>query len=234
MIMACASAAVPSDPGGPYQAQVDAGDATSDADGPVPPPLDAVTVDSSPPPLDAPMAGSGSGSGVMAGSCAAAFDGTLATWSFAGDAGSQAATASNSTTAGVVAGAVARSANLKPEAGAGSINSGDWATSSTPDVTKYYTFTVTPPPGCLMDLTLLSVDAKASASGPGSAEVATSADGFATSVPVADRSSGRNAPTLSVASAPGSVELRVYGYSALTTTGTLRLATSMTLTGVLH
>jgi hypothetical protein len=234
MLMACASAGDPSS-GGSFQVQLDASGTTDSSlvvDGASPPPP---MVDASPPPVDAPSgagSGSGSGSGTMSGSCAFPFDGTLAIWSFAGDAGSQTSTPAQTTATGLVAGGVARSSGVKPESGIGSINSSDWATTATADGTKYYTVSVTPPAGCLMDLTLLSVDAKASTSGPGSADVATSVDGFKSSTPVA--TSGRNAPMLSVANAPGAVELRVYGYAALKTTGTFRIAESLTLTGVLH
>jgi len=156
----------------------------------------------------------------------------LATWVFTGAAGNQASTPSSSTATGVSAGDVARSVSLTAASGANSINSSNWATGTSPDTTKFYTFGLQPPNGCSMSLTSLAIDAKASATGPAAASVATSDDGYTQSSSVDPNSA--TSPSLSVNASTTMVELRVYGYSASGTTGTLRIQNTLTVTGSLQ
>ena len=169
------------------------------------------------------------------GSCANAFSGALATWSFTGEAGSQASTAATSSATGVNAGAVSRSASLTVASGVGSINSSNWATTASLDPSKYYTFTVTPPSGCQMDLTTLSIDTKISSTGPSMAVVATSDDAFGQTSSLSTSTSGVvSTPTLHVSGATSMVELRVYGFAASATGGTFRIQNTLTLNGALR
>ena len=166
------------------------------------------------------------------GSCATPFTGALATWSFTGESGSQAQTAATAMATGVTAGPVSRSSALTVASGVGSINSSGWSTAATLDSTKYYTFSVTPPSGCLMDLTHLSTDLKSSGTGPAKIDVATSADSFA-----ATSSATPNAvstPTLTVTGTTATIEIRVYGYMASATSGTLRIQNTLSITGALR
>jgi hypothetical protein len=165
-------------------------------------------------------------------SCTMAFTGVLASWSFTGLSGSQASTAAGSAAPGITPGAVSRSTAISATAGADSINSSDWTTSSSRDDTRYYTFSIAPPAGCELTLTSLSIDTAASATGPGSAEVATSADNFTTTATVAASSS--STPTLTVTNATTAIELRVYGFAASGTAGTMRIKSTLSVSGSLH
>ena len=156
----------------------------------------------------------------------------VATWSFAGEVGSQPTTAATSKASGVTAAPVSRSAALVVASGVGSINSSGWATTSSLDSTKYYTLSVTPAAGCVLDLSSLAIDAKSSGTGPTLAVVATSADSFGQTASIS--TSAPSTGNLSVAGASGMVELRVFGYSASSTSGTMRIQNTLTLTGSVH
>jgi hypothetical protein len=166
------------------------------------------------------------------GSCADAFTGVLATWAFTGDAGSQTTTASTSTATGVIAGAIGRASGLSVNTGADSMNASNWPTAAQRDASKYFTFSITPPSGCALDLTSASIDAKASATGPTKASIGTDADSFAQEPSVSTSAAGN--ATLSVADAKSAVEVRIYGWSASSAGGTMRLEGTLTLTGALH
>ena len=165
------------------------------------------------------------------GSCATPNTGILATWSFAGATGAQVSTAATASAPGITAGAVTRSGGVTAVSGAGSINSSGWPTGAV-EAAKYYTFTIAPPPGCRLDLTEMMIDARASASGPASSVVATSADAFAHTTVVATSAPGPVA--LIVTDATGTIELRVYGSGATSASGTLRIQSTLSLRGTLH
>lgn len=166
-----------------------------------------------------------------ASACASPITGMIATWTFTSETGSQTSTSASATGTGITAGVVAR-VGVTAASGAGSINSTSWPTTAMLDAAKYYTLSVTPPAGCALDLTSLAIDAKASASGPSSAALATSADAFAGTVAVS--TSAPSTPALSVTGATAAVELRVYGFSAASAAGTFRIQTTLTLSGALH
>jgi len=161
-----------------------------------------------------------------------AFSGVMVTYAFAGAAGNQASTAASSTATGVTASPVTRAATLTAVSGANSINSSNWPTAATIDPTKYYSFSITPPSGCALTLTSAAVDAKASGTGPASAAIATSVDSYATTAAVS--TAAASTPTLSVSGATSAVEIRIYGYGATATGGTLRLQTTLTISGSLQ
>lgn len=196
------------------------------ADAPSPPrdvsnTVDAANVDAPSGQIDAPTSG-----------CATPFLGTLATWSFASGTGSQAATAAVTMATGVTASSFTRSATLTAASGAGSMNSTNWSTSTTLAKTTYYTLTVTPAAGCALKLTSLAIDAKASATGPAMAVVATDADSFVQTATVS--TSATSTPTLSVTSATSPVEIRIFGYDATSSSGTMRVTGTLTLTGAIE
>jgi hypothetical protein len=178
-------------------------------------------IDSAQPTIDAP-----------AGSCAMPFSGVLATWSFAGQTGSETQVASSSTAPGVTAGAVKRAAAINATTGSGSINSNGWASTAQVDPTKYYTFTITPPSGCALDLTSLAIDAKSSATGPAMAAVGTSSDSYAQTSTVG--TAAASTPSLSVSGATGMIEVRVFGFSASSSSGTMRVQNTLTISGALN
>src|SRR5262245_15134014 len=185
--------------------------------------------------VDAPVADTNRADGPPDGpvsGCAAPSTGVLATWTFSGEPGSQAATAPATTAQGVVATAIARSAALTATAGTNSMNASNWPSTSQRDATKYYTFSITPPAGCAMDLTGSSIDARSSATGPTKAAIGTSADAYAATQAVS--TTAASSPTLAVTGQSAMVELRVYGFSASGTAGTMRLQTSVTVSGSVH
>jgi len=183
---------------------------------------DASDVDSPPAHTDA----------ASSGSCADAFTGVLASWAFSGDAGSQTTTASTSNATGVAAGGIARASGLTVNTGSDSMNASNWPTAAQRDASKYFTFSITPPAGCALDLTSASIDAKSSSTGPSKASIGTDADSFAQEQTVSTSAAGN--ATLSVANTTSAVEVRIYGWSASSAGGTMRLEGTLTLTGVLH
>lgn len=166
------------------------------------------------------------------GTCAMPFSGALATWSFSSQPGSQSGTAASATAPGITASALTRSTGLTSASGANSINASHWATSAQRDPTKYYTFTITPPSGCSISLSSLSIDALSSSTGPAAAAVATGADGFTQLAQVSSKAP--STPPLAVNSASGAVEIRIYGYSAGGASGTMRIQNSLVLMGALQ
>jgi len=163
---------------------------------------------------------------------ACAFSGVLATWSFTGDAGSQASTPATSTAQGVTAGDVQRATTLTAVSGANSINSSNWPPAAQRDDTKYYALTITPPNGCMLDLASAAVDAHSSSTGPTKASIATSADSFGPGQTVS--TTAASTPALTVTNQSATLAIRIYGWTASAAGGTMRLQNTLTLTGSLH
>jgi len=166
------------------------------------------------------------------GTCQHATSGVLATYSFTSETGNQTSTAAASSATGLTASALQRSSGLTAVSGAGSINSSGWPTAAQLDATKYYTFTLMPPSGCTLTLSSSAVDAKASSTGPASAAIATSKDSYAATATVS--TSAPSTPTLSVTAATGTIEVRIYGWAASSTSGTFRLQNTLTISGSLQ
>ncbi len=173
--------------------------------------------------------GAGSGSGSGSGACN--FSGDLATWDLTGQTGSEVQVVAGTMGPGIVAGALTRSAAITASSGSGSINSTNWPSQATPDNTKYYKLTIAPPAGCSLEITGLSLDLKASASGPAAASLATSGDAFATMTSAS--TAAPSTPALTVTSA-SAIELHIYGFSATSTGGTLRVQSSLVIHGSLQ
>ena len=174
----------------------------------------------------------GVGSGSSSGTCAMSFSGVLVTYNFAGSTGTEITTAASTSAAGTTASAIKRSSSLAAASGANSMNSSNWPSGNSVDPTAYYTLSLTPPPGCRLDVTSLAIDLKASASGPSRASIATSADAFGV-----DTGASTSVPTttpVAVSGESGVLELRVYGYSASSTSGTMRLQNTLAVSGALH
>jgi hypothetical protein len=161
-----------------------------------------------------------------------AFSGVLATYDFTGEPGNQTSTKATSSATNVTAGAISRATSLTATAGVDSINSSNWTTSTKLDTTRYYTFTLTPQGSCSLDITKLSITTKASTTGPASGSLATSDDNFATTTSFAPNTTAT--PTLSVNGATGAVEVRVYGYGASGAGGTMRVDSTLTVSGALN
>jgi len=159
------------------------------------------------------------------------FSGVLATWTLTGQPGSQTSTPSTSSAPGVSAGALTRAPGLTAAAGTNSINSTNWPAAQL-DPTKFYTMMITPPAGCSISTSSLAIDVSSSGTGPTSAAVATSADSFAHTTTVS--TTAASMPALTVTAATGVLELRVYGFSASATTGTMRIQNTLSITGALQ
>lgn len=167
-----------------------------------------------------------------ASACAYVFAGTLATFDFTGQPGNQISTAPTSIATGLTVGSVSRSSAIVAAAGANSINASSWATSSTLDGTRYFTLTITPPAMCALDLTSLTLDDKASGTGPATGALATSVDAFAATTTFA--TGAVSTVSSSVANATTSVEVRIYGYAAIAAAGTFRIQNTLTISGKLN
>ena len=184
--------------------------------------------DAAPPPTQqdsgAPQQDSGNNNNT---SCTA-YQGALATWDLSSEPGNETSAPASGVATGLGASDLSRASALTAVSGSSSINSSNWTTSSSIDTTRYYAFTLTPPSGCTLDVTKLSITTSASSTGPKSAALATSDDNFAqtTSVTI-----GTATPSVSVSGASGAVEVRVYGYGASSTSGTMRISSKLTVSG---
>jgi hypothetical protein len=83
----------------------------------------------------------------------------------------------------------------------------------------------------MLVLTNATIDAKASGTGPASGAIATSADTYATNKTVSTAAPGSIAITTMSSSM---IELRVYGWAATATGGTLRLQNTLVVDGELR
>lgn len=164
-------------------------------------------------------------------SCTTPFSGTLMTFDFTGELGTQSSTMPKSAAPGVTAGNISRAQPLMAVVGANSINATNWATSAQLDGTRYFTFSLTADPSCALDVSSITLDVKASGTGPTQAAIATSGDGFKQTSPFSANSAGPVAVSVVGASA---LEVRIYGYGASATTGTMRVQNVLTVTGVLR
>ncbi len=164
--------------------------------------------------------------------CASPYNGVLATWDLTGQLGSQVSTDAASTAPGVTAGSISRAASLVPTNGTDSISSTNWATTAQLDGTKYYTFSITPPAGCALQVTSLAIDARSSFTGPTLAAVASSADGFTQTAAVSTTVPGT--VNLPVSGVSATLELRIYGFAASAVGGTMRVELTLSVTGALQ
>jgi hypothetical protein len=156
----------------------------------------------------------------------------LATWDFTGQPGSEASVSASSTAPGVTAGDFSRSSSVTAASGSGSINSTNWTTSATADTSKYYTLSVAPPAGCTISVAALSVNAKSSSTGPSIGGAATSDDSYTALASLATNTT--STPILSVANSSGSIEIRLYGYGASGSSGTMRIQGTFTVSGAIQ
>ena len=197
--------------------------------------LDATTAhDAALPPVDGTLVDGSmivDGSPPVDGPSGCAFSGVLASYAFAAQAGSQATTPAATTAPGLTAGGIARSASIAVASGAGSMNASTWPTTAQLDPAAYYALAIMPPPGCTLSVTGLAIDAKSSGTGPASAAVATSADGFAQTSPVS--TAVPSTPTVTVTGATA-LEIRIFGYAATSSSGTMRLQNQLSITGSLQ
>jgi hypothetical protein len=85
---------------------------------------------------------------------------------------------------------------------------------------------------CALQVSSLSIDVKASGTGPTKAALATSADAFGQTGAIS--TTAPSTPNLSVAGTNGSLEIWTYGYSAGGAIGTTRVQNTLSVTGTLQ
>ena len=183
------------------------------------------------------MNGGGSGvctkaGGSGSGQCHTGGGGELAVWDLTGQPGTQTSTPAASTLAGVTAQPLARSLGLMPSPASDSISSFNWPTGSQPDPQSYYTMSISAPSGCSLSVSSVMLDVLSSGTGPASADLTTSEDGFSQVVPVS--TTAPSPVSISVTAASGMLELRVHGYAAAATTGTMRIQNQLTIMGTVE
>ena len=162
------------------------------------------------------------------------FNGALVTFDLASQPGDEVSAAATSSAAGVTGGPITRAPGLTPITGNKSINASGWSQGSSADRSLYYAFTVTPAAGCTLTLTSLAIDVQASPTGPVSAAVGTSVDGYAAlSTAFSGTSTGTVTLPASSASSASPFTVHVFGYAATGPMGTLRIQNTLTLSGTI-
>ena len=217
-----ASPHVPGTDSATPDASVDPDAATTDAGAPDSSVVDASLVDSAV--IDSSVIDSGS-------VCPAVFKGTLLTFDFTGEPGSQASTAPVTAAGGLTAGSISR-VGVAANAGSNSINATGWTTASSPDGSRYYTFTLTPHPKCALDISSVSLDTSSSGTGPINGAIATSDDAFAAAA--AFNTGVLTSVNVTVSKSGKAVEIRVYGFNASMAVGTMRIQSKLTVSGALN
>lgn len=166
-----------------------------------------------------------------AGPCA--FAGQLVSFDLTKLAGVQANLAASAKAPGVTATALAR-VGVTVVSSSQAMNASDWSTGGV-DSSKHYVFSVSPPAGCTLSVTVLAIDLKASSTGPTMVAVGTSVDGYAALANVAVTTAGgaANVPLAGIVAVSGSVEVHVFGFNAASSSGTLRIQNTLSLSGAL-
>lgn len=161
-------------------------------------------------------------------SCAST--GSLAAFDLGGLSGTTTDVTASSTASGVTA-SVLKRVGLKAESSSGAINASNWPTGSV-DKGKYYTFSVTPPAGCALDVSALAIELSSSGTGPTKASIGTSADGYG-ALRSAAIGSAVDVSLPGASGVSGALEIRIYGFEAQSTSGTMRIEGTLTLDGAL-
>jgi hypothetical protein len=201
---------------------------------------------SAPPPGDAGKSGAPEGGalavdasgapdgGAPPAACAFAYAGSLVSFDLAAVTGVPASVGPAAIAAGLTVTPLER-VGVTPVSASGALNASTWPTGGL-QPGKYYTFTVTAPAGCTMTLTTVVVDLKASTNGPKNAAVGSSVDKFAALAAATVTTAGGAAtvPVPGVVAIQGAVELRVFGFAAAASGGTLRVQDVLTLAGSLN
>jgi len=160
-------------------------------------------------------------------------------YDFTGELGNQISSAPDTVALGLAASDLARGPGLTPNTGDDSINSSGWTTAASYDVDDYYTFSITADPGWTMTLDSIQFGERRSSTGIRNWEIRSSLDAFSAAVgsgPVPDDTNTRNQlillPAATFANLSGTVEFRIYGFSAEAAGGTWRLTSAVPGVGV--
>ena len=163
------------------------------------------------------------------GHCTMGGGGELASWDLTGQPGTQTSSPAGMTLGGVTAQPLSRSAALMPSPGTNCISASNWPTGSQADPSSYYTLSLAVPSGCMLSLSSIQLDMMSSSTGPTSAVLSTSEDGFTQQVPVSTTAPGQ--VSLSVTATSGMIEIRISGFAALASTGTMRIQNQLVVMG---
>ena len=163
----------------------------------------------------------------------------LILYSTTGAPGDQSFTAPSTSAANGSAGNLVRGSGLTANSGSGSINSRDWTQSATPDSADYYGFSFTANAGFRATYTTLSFAETRSSTGIRAFEVRSSLDGFGTFAsqgvfinPDDVLTRQRSVSLSGLTNLTGTVDFRIYGYSAEGTVGTWRLQNNLANNGI--
>lgn len=163
----------------------------------------------------------------------------LVQYDFTGEAGDQMSSAADMVAAGLTASGLTRGPGLAANTSTGSINSTGWTTGASYDASDYYAFSVTANPGWTMTLDSIEFGERRSGTGIRNWEIRSDLDAFANAVgsgSVPDDLNTRNhlvtLPATTFANLQGTVEFRIYGFSAEALTGTWRLTSTYPGVGV--
>ena len=176
----------------------------------------------------------------LSAACSATAAPITSVYNFTGEPGNQASTSIVAQpTPYAVFGVFTRGSGITANAGATSINSANWTFNAALDPNDYYTFTLTPTNGWVIQLSSFVFGHRRSATGPQNFELRSSLDGFGSvinsfSVGSADTSDKVQNINLTGVSAlqdiRNSVEFRIFGFTATNTGGTWRIGTTGTPT----
>ena len=168
----------------------------------------------------------------------------LARYDFTGQAGNQASTPVSTTALHISASAITRSTGIVAQAAADSINSSDWTTSFSIDLTDYYQLTLTPEAGYAFTFSTFSYRSiSSSLTGPRSMAIRTSLDNYASNMDYGSLSQGVTQdisanylyyvfPGITTTNQTNSVTFRIYGYYSSNTSGTWQLKNHATAGGL--
>ena len=163
------------------------------------------------------------------------YSGTLVTYDMNALTGTAAKADPTTVNAGLTATAITR-VGVSGVSANGGLNANNWPNTATANAGKYFTLSFTAPAGCAVATSSITLDLKSSSSGPTKAGLATSADAYATETPATVTTVG-GATTVAVVTdtaAGGTLEVRIYGYSAALASGTMRVEDVLSIQGNLH
>jgi hypothetical protein len=156
--------------------------------------------------------------------------GLLVTYSFDGAAGNEASLAPDAQPANGSAADISRGSGLTPSPAANAFSSSGWATGGSLDADDYYSLTIAPNSGYLLNLTRVETDERRSGTGIRSWEVRSSLDNYTSPLTIFNVPDNTDTRTdlgvdlpAAFASLSSGVTFRFYGYSSEASGGTWRV-----------
>ena len=154
----------------------------------------------------------------------------IVVFSFNGSVGNELTLAPDSQPSFATVTSMSRGSGLTPASGADTFSASAWTTSSSLDLSDYFSFYISPNNGALMSLYNLTLDERRSASGIRDWSVRSSLDNFGTDLShfsVPDDANTRTDQSTQLGTSFGNllngVEFRIYGYNSESGAGTWRI-----------